>query len=179
MKFLGCLILLTGVSFAQLVPEVSPRRYLETAASDVSAQVVWSEPLGILESREARAAFTALAMTDPMHGGHRLRELRVDLATADWKGVVYVKELEIALLKKHADWLAKMANDYPKSTDLFSDRGEHDDPAPPLYVEYRGAGSDAILYLGGPGLRTLQFTGVAPTEIAAILVRGVKALKAH
>jgi hypothetical protein len=172
-------ILLAGVSFAQVIYAVSPRRYLEIAASDVSANVIWSQALGVVQDGETRAAFTALAVTDPMHAGKQLRGVRVDLATPDWKGVVNVKEVEIPVLKKHADWLAKVAKDYPKSTDTFSNRGEGDDPAPPLYFEYRGAGKDAILYLGGPGLHSLQFAGVPPSEIAVIFARAVKALKAH
>jgi hypothetical protein len=75
--------------------------------------------------------------------------------------------------------LAKLAKSYPKSTDFFSDRGERDDPAPPLYFEYCGLGKDAILYLGGPGLHSLQFTGVPPSEIAAIFARAMKVPKAH
>jgi len=141
--------------------------------------VIWSQALGLLENGETRAAFTALAVTDPMHVGKQVRGVRVDLSTPDWKGVLNVKEVEIAVLKKHADWLVKAAKHYPKSTDLFSDRGERDDPTAPLYFEYRGPRKDAILYLGGPGLHSLQFTSVPPSEIAAIFARAIKVLKAH
>jgi hypothetical protein len=43
MKLSGCLVLLAEVSFAQ-APPVSPRHYLQTTLSDVSAHVLWSQP---------------------------------------------------------------------------------------------------------------------------------------
>jgi len=141
--------------------------------------LIRSQALGLLENGQTRATFTALVTTNPMHAGRQLREVRVDLATPAWKGVVNVKEAEIPVLKKHAEWLAKAAKHYPKSTDFFSSRGERDDPAPPLYFEYRGLGKDAILYLGGAGLHSLQFAGVPPSEIAAIFARAMKVLKLH
>jgi hypothetical protein len=178
MKLLCSILLSSAVSFTQVSSSLPPRPFA-AAASEVSAQVVWFEAIGRLENGETSAAFTALAVMDPEHLGHQLRGLRVDLAMPDWKGVVYVEESAIGNLKKHADWLAKMAKLYPKETGPFSDRGEFDDPAPPLYFEYRGAGREGIVYLGGPGLRMFQFTGSPPSDLAAIFARAVKALRAH
>jgi len=168
---LRCSVVAICVGLAQSQTPVRPQFEVTS--------IIWSQVLGQLENGETRATFTALAVTDPVHAGKQLREVRADLVTSDWKSVVNVGEVEIPVLKKHADWLAKVAKDYPKSTDAFSDRGERDDPTPPLYFEYRGAGKDAILYLGGPGLRTLQFTGAPPSEIAAIFARAMKVLQVH
>ena len=179
MKFVGCLFVIAGVSLPQTIPGMSPRRYLETAASDVSAQVVWSHQLGILENAEARAVFTALAVMDPSHVGHQILGVRVDLSKPDWKHVVYVPESDIPMLKKHADWLAKDAKEYPKETALFMAGGLASDPVPPLFLGYRRLEHRPTLYLDGPGLPQFRFAGVPPSRLATIFAGAVRALKAH
>jgi hypothetical protein len=131
-----CSVLAVGVGLVRLPLPAWPQFEVTS--------VIRSQALGLLENGETRAAFTALSVTDPMHVGKQLRGVRVDLATRDWKGVLNVKEIEIPVLNKHADWLAKAAKHDPKSRDFFSDCGERDDPAPPLYFEYRGLGMNAI-----------------------------------
>jgi len=179
MKLLSCLILLAGVSFAQAIAEVSPRRYLETAASDVSAHVVWSQPVGLLESGETRAAFAALAVMDPMHEGQQLRGVRVDLSTPGWKGVAYVQEGDLPVMKKLADFLAKYAKKYPQETAPLYALGPHSDPTPAFFLTYQRKGNSPNLYLGLPGSRLLEFTGVPPSELSEIFARAAKTLRAQ
>jgi len=174
-------MLLGAVSFAQALP-VSPRRYLEIAASDASAHVLWSQPLGVLEAGETRAAFTALALMDPMHPGQQLRGVRVDLSTAEWKGVAYIQESDVPVMKKAADWLAKCAKEYPKETAPFLAQGPSSDPAPSLFLSYQRVENRPTSYLryrASPGWRSLQLTGVPPSDVAAIFARAAKALRAH
>lgn len=71
--------------------------------------MVWSEPVGSLESGDAHAVFTAFSVTDPNSPGSQLRGVRVNLEGLDWKSVVYIEESEVAAFKKRADWLAKAA----------------------------------------------------------------------
>jgi len=179
MKLLGCWILVAGVSFAQVIAEVSPRRYLETAASDASAHVVWSQPLGLLESGETRAAFTALAVTDPMQEGQQLRGVRMDLSSADWKGVAYVQEDDVPMMRKLADLMAKVAKKDPKQTAPLYVLGPHSDPKPAFFLTYQRKRNNPTLYLSVPGSRSLEFTGVAPSDLAVIFARAAKALRAQ
>jgi hypothetical protein len=178
-KFLGCLILFAGASAAQLSPGVPPRSYLEIAASAVSAHVAWSQSLGMLESGDVRAAFTALAVINPMRAGQELRGVRVDLSIPDWNGVAYVQESDVPAMKKYADTLVKFAKEYPKATASFQTAGPMMDPVPPLFFSRQGSGSISTLYIGGPGLRSLPFTAVSPSDLAAIFARAIKTLKAH
>jgi hypothetical protein len=181
MRLLGCVILFAVISLAQGLP-VSPRHYLEIAASDVSAHMLWSQSLGVLESGETHAAFTALAVMDPMHPSQQLRGVRVDLSMADWKGVAYVQESEVPVMKGAADRLAKDAKEYPKETALFTAQSPTSDPMPPLFLWYQRSENKPtvyVRYLGGLEVRSLQFPGVPPSEVAAILARAVKALRAH
>jgi hypothetical protein len=97
----------------------------------------------------------------------------------DWKGVAYVQESDVPIMKKAADWLAKGAKEYPKETAPFIILGPGSDPVPPLFLSYQRVENKATLYLGGRGLRRLQFTGVPPSGLAAIFARAVKALRAH
>ncbi|MGO9232463.1 MAG: hypothetical protein ACLQKA_24965 [Bryobacteraceae bacterium] len=175
MKLLGYLILFAGVPFAQ----VSPRRYLETAASDVSAHVVWTQPVGLLESGETRAVFTALSVMDPMHAGEQLRGVRVDLSMPGWNGVAYVQESDVSVMKKLADLLAKYAKKYPNETAPFSALNSHSDPTPAFFLSYQRKGNNPTLYLGLPRSHSLEFTGVPPSDLAAIFASAAKTLRAQ
>jgi hypothetical protein len=48
----------------------------------------------------------------------------------DWKGVAYVQESDVPIMKKAADWLAKGAKEYPKETAPFIILGPGSDPVP-------------------------------------------------
>jgi hypothetical protein len=116
-----------------------------------------------------------------MRSGRQLRGIRLDLASPGWSGIVYVEEAGIADLKKCADWLARMARTYPDVTDTFSIGGNpSEDPPRPFRFSYHRTGNNPTLdlaYLGGQEVRSLQFTGVPPSDFAAIFARTVKALR--
>jgi hypothetical protein len=181
MKATFSVLLFAGVSLAQVSSgSLSARRALEAAASAASAHVVWSKPVGRLQSGETRAVFSAFSVTDPTRSGRQLRGIRVDLVLPDWSGVAYVEEAEVADLKKCADWLAKMAKTYPDVTDTFSiGGGQAEDPTRPFRLSYTRAGNNPTLYLaylGSSQVRSLQLRGVPPSELAAIFASTVKAL---
>ena len=177
MKAAACALVFAGVSAAQMCSTLAPRRALE-AASSRAGGVLRSEPVGRLQSGETRADFTAFAVSDPVHVGHELRGVRVELASPEYSGVVYIEGAEIAAVKARADWLARMARDYPNETAPFAIGGARDDPACPLAFTYQRIGSSVILRLRGLELiHDFELGGVAPSELVAILARAAKALK--
>src|SRR6266700_2144638 len=99
MKVVSSVLLFAGISVAQTCSPLASRRALEAAASPTTAKVLWSEPVGRLESGETHALFTAFSVADPIQLGHQLRGVRVNLASPDYHGVVYVEGAEIAALK--------------------------------------------------------------------------------
>jgi len=177
MKLPGVLTLFAAVSLAQTT-DLPQRRLLETAASRSGAQIIWSMPAGSLEGGGLHAGFTVLAVVDSANPGQQVRGIRVDLAQKDWKGVVYIDEDDVPVLKKGAVSLARWQADYAKApaTPTFSTHAPEDDQVRPLYFGYRRTGDDATLYLGGAGVPSFLFKGPMPTDLAAIFARATQEL---
>lgn len=82
---------------------------LEWFAGQNTSHVVWSNQVGRLESKDARAVITALVVEDMAQPPDRMRGVRIDLSDQDGQDHVYLGEETLAAFKAALDQIGRDA----------------------------------------------------------------------
>jgi hypothetical protein len=151
---------------------------LQSAAEKPAAKILWSETAGRLDSPEASAVITALAIADPQHAGGQFRGVRITLTSHGKQDSVYIDAREFAALSSQVhQWASGWAH---MGGSAF--QGTHSTNCPdeesqrlPLFLEYR----TPVMVLTVRGYDGLSFTDLTPPDVAAIFTRASLRLKAQ
>ena len=156
-------------------PELRPSS-LEAFAARPTARVIWSQSVGQLESRDARATITALVVEDPTGSPRLVRGLRIDLAHGeaspgcDWKysawrimcerpnAAVYIEEAQIL----------KVSKDLERGAAEFISR----------YEKSVNSGAGIVPLEHGLIVCGYQFSDREPKDLLALFTKGIAELKA-
>jgi hypothetical protein len=184
---------ITAVVFGLFLTEgwgqVNSRRrgepsYLEALALPPEARVAWSEEVGHLGSRESHAVFTTLVVEDATQQGRRMRGVRIDLSSPDWKSRFYVDEGLLHPLKTIFDELTLSIERHPLPAGYWGFIGScefRDNPNTyPLSADFCYSGPDCPgLRVFGPRRERVMFPGRTPSHLSEILGNAIDELKKH
>jgi hypothetical protein len=161
-------------------PELRPSR-LEAFAARSTARVIWSQSVGQLESKSARATITALVVEDAVGSPSLMRGLRIDLAHGeespgcDWKNsawrimcerpnaAVYVEE---AQLQEVCKGLERGAAAWGPMESISQ------------YEKRVNSEAGMILLERGLIVSGYQFSDREPKDLTALFTKGIEELKA-
>ena len=80
---------------------------LEALARQAGTHIAWSRQVGRVDSREAHAVVTALAVEDSAQPPDRIRGIRIDLANGDAKDAVYLGEETLGVYNNALDQISR------------------------------------------------------------------------
>ena len=173
-------VLLLGVTRAQ-APEAPPLRPspLEAFASQPAAKVTWSTEAGRIDSDDAHAVITALAVEDAAQPARRMRGIRITLSRRDARHEVYLEENRLPAFREALDeitaGLAHFQARHGRGGLSYLGSCEFRETKYPLTAAYYVDGSSglAISPFHAPEFR---FPGREPSHLAAAIARAVEEL---